>query len=212
MFILEYASPSLNIGAYPMQTMTLEMPLYAWALVGVLLLAWIYLLLPQRFRPFAARSAPPQYLELKWRDPAPVAPPRRVTLEQLASTSSPQLMALVRAFWEARACRVDITGSDLLIHRAATGRVFAVARCNATPVHVEVAEVEALWALVHRHTAPLGLYYGLGGFSAEALEFAKQKHLKLIAGVTLVSEIDSLKPEQQRELHARLAPGMRAAA
>lgn len=195
-----------------METPTLEMPLYAWALVGVLLVAWIYLLLPQRFRPFAPRSAPPQYLELKWRDPAPVAPPRKLTLEQLATTNSRQLLSLVRAFWEARSCTVDATGSELLIHRPSTGRVFAVARCNAAPVQVEVAEVEALWALVHRHTAPLGLYYGLGGFTAQAIEFAKQKHLKLIAGDTLVSDIDSLKPEQQRELHARLDPGMRAAA
>jgi hypothetical protein len=195
-----------------MQSLTLEMPLYAWALVGVLSLAWIYLLLPQRFRPFAPRSGSTQYLELKWRDPAPVAPPRKLTLEQLATTNSRQLLSLVRAFWEARACAVDVTGSELLIHRPSTGRVFAVARCNAAPAQVEVAEIEALWALVHRHTAPLGLYYGLGGFSAEALEFAKQKHLKLIAGDTLVSDIDALKPEQQRELHARLDPGMRAAA
>lgn len=195
-----------------MQALTLELPLYVWAIIGVLLLAWIYLLLPQRFRLFAARTAPPQYLELKWREPAPGAPPPKVTLEQLATTNSRQLLALVRAFWEARACAVDITGSDLLIHRPSTGRVFAVARCNAAPANVGVEEIEALWALVHRHTAPLGLYYGLGGFSVEALEFAKQKHLKLIAGDTLVSDIDALKPEQQRALHARLDPGMRAAA
>lgn len=195
-----------------MQVLTLEMPLYAWALVGVLLLAWIYLLLPQRLRPFATRTPPSRYLELDWRGPEPAAPPRKVTLEQLATTNSGQLLALVRAFWEARACTVDITGSELLIHRPSTGRVFAVARCNAAPVNVGVEEIEALWALVHRHTAPLGLYYGLGGFSAEALEFARQKHLKLIVGDTLVSDIDALKPEQQRELHARLDPRMRAAA
>lgn len=195
-----------------MQEPTLEMPLYAWAMVGVLTLAWIYLLLPQRFRPFAPRPASTRYLELKWREPAPVAPPRKMTLEQLATTNSEQLLALIRAFWEARACTVDIIGPDLLIHRPATGRVFAVARGNAAPVHVGLEEVEGLWALVHKHAAPLGLYYGLGGFSAEALEFAQQKHLKLIAGDRLVSDIDSLKPEQQRELHARLAPEMRAAA
>lgn len=195
-----------------MQELNLDVPLYGWLIVGVLLLAWIYLLLPQRFRPFARKPDSGRYLELKWREPAPGAPPRKVTLEQLATSNSQQLMTLVRAFWEARACTVEIKGSDLLIHRPSTGRVFAVARCSAAPAHVGLEEIEALWALVHKQAAPLGLYYGLGGFSAEALAFAKQKHLKLIAGDTLVSDIDSLKPEQQRELHARMSPQTRAAA
>lgn len=199
-----------------MQQLTLEMPLYVQVLIGVLTLAWIYVMLPERFKP-RRRNAAPRYLQIE-RDAAPAVPvpaarTPKVTLEQLATTDSRQLQALVRAFWQARACAVETIGSDLLIRRPSTGRLFAVARCNAAAsAHVGVAEIEALWALVQRHSAPLGLYYGLGGFAPEASAFVKDKHLKLVAGGTLVAEIDSLKPEQQRELHARLAPEMRAAA
>jgi hypothetical protein len=196
----------------PTPQLTLHVPLYVWPLVAVLALAWIYVMLPERFKP-RSRSQKSTYLQLERFAadiaPAPVAkaaaPAKpQWTLEALRALGPEQLNSLVRGFWLARGCTIEPAGNDLLIFRPSTGRLFAAAHATAdSPQKVGLDQVQSLWELVQQRAAPLGLYYGIAGFTAEAAAFVKDKHLKLVSGSDLLEEIGHLKPEQQQELLAR---------
>jgi hypothetical protein len=207
----------------PTQQLTLHVPLYVWPVVAVLALAWIYVMLPERFKP-RARSQKSSYLQLEHNAaeiaPTPVAkavapaPKPQWTLEALRALGPEQLNTLVRGFWLARVCTVEPAGNDLLIFRPSTGRLFAAAHVTpASPQKVGLDQVKSLWELVQQRAAPLGLYYGIDGFTAEAVAFVKDKHLKLVSGSDFLQEIGHLKPEQQQDLLERaLARPLAAAA
>lgn len=207
------------------QQVTLHVPVYVWPLVGALLIGWIYTLLPEKYRKRSAKPAS-QYLQLN-HDldvpgplTGPVAAPAKAaepamkwTLDLLRSLGPDQLSDLVSAFWQARVCSVDSAGNMLRINRPSTGRLFAVAQvCPASAPKVSLEQVKALFATVHDHSAPLGLYYGLSGFTAEALAFAKDKPIKLLMGSDLLAEIGHLKAEQQDALMQRATSGGQLAA
>jgi len=196
--------------------LTLHMPVLAWVLVGILALAWIYVLLPDRFKP--SRPSRTRYLELKHDfGPPPAAArapaPSPWTPELLRGLDEAKLEKLIGAFWQARACNVESAGADLFIYRPSTGRMFGVAHCQrAGGPRAGVPQIQALWDLVQARSAPLGLYYGLSGFAPEALAFAKDKHLKLVTASDLLAEIAALKPEQQQALMQQLTARELAAA
>jgi hypothetical protein len=209
----------------PTQQLTLHVPLYVWPLIGTLVLGWIYVLLPEKFK---RRSAKPAhaYVQLAQdldipgpatapaakKAPAP-APAAKWTLELLGGLSSEQLTDVICCFWQARVCNVEVAGKDLLIHRPSTGRLFAVAqRVPSSAEKVSVEAIHALWDLTQSRQAPLGIFYGLSGFAPEAMAFAKDKHLKLLMGSDLLAEIGHLRPEQQQALLMRLTEPVRAAA
>ena len=204
--------------------LTLHVPVYVWVIVGVLALAWLKVILPERyFRSRASRKpAPPPYLQLdhghEVAGPAPAAakapaPAATWTLELLRSLRSEQLTEVICGFWQARVCHVEVAGKDLMIQRPSTGRLFAVAHSVPSSAgKVGVEAVRALWELVQSRPAPLGLYYGLSGFAPEALAFARDKPLKLLMGSDLLAEIGHLLPEQQQALMVRLTEPVRAAA
>jgi len=208
----------------PTQQLTLHVPLYVWPLVAVLALAWIYVMLPERFKP-RSRSRKSAYLQLeryaadiaptsvaKAAAPAPAKP--QWTLEALRALGPEQLNSLVRGFWLARVCTIEPAGNDLLIFRPSTGRLFAAAHATAASSQkIGLDQVQSLWELVQQRAAPLGLYYGMDGFTAEAIAFVKDKHLKLVSGSDFLEEIGHLKPEQQQDLLQRaLARPLAAAA
>ena len=209
----------------PTQQLTLHVPVYVWPLVGALVLGWIYTLLPDKYK---KRTAKPDsnYLQLKhdldvagpMAGPAATpakaaAPAMKWTLDLLRSFGPDQLADLVGAFWLARLCTVDSAGNVMRINRPSTGRLFAVAQVSAaSSPKVTLEQIKALFAIVHDHSAPLGLYYGLSGFTPEALAFAKDKPLKLLMGSDLLAEIGHLKPEQQNALMERTTAGQLAAA
>jgi len=206
-----------------MQQMTLNAPLYIWAIVATLALVWIWFLLPDRFKSAARKPAPSRYVQLSQDlDVAGASAPAKVpaaahasnwTLDLLRSLNSEQLTEVIHGFWQARVCNVEITGKDMLIHRPSTGRLFGVAhRMPSSGEKVGLDAVRALWELVQSRQAPLGLFYGLSGFAPEALAFAKDKPLKLLMGSDLLVEIGHLRAEQQQELMARLTHPVRAAA
>jgi hypothetical protein len=195
------------------QQLTLEVPFYVWGLVAVLGLAWIYVMLPERFK-LRSQSGQSKYLQLerlggqdsiKTQVNAVYAPPApKWTLDALRALSPEQLSELVRGFWQARVCTVEPAGNDLLIFRPSTGRLFAVAHTTAAaPQKVGLDQIQSLWEFVQQRAAPLGLYYGVAGFTAEAVAFAKDKHLKLLTGADFLDEIGHLKPEQQQALLER---------
>jgi hypothetical protein len=192
------------------QQLTLEVPFYVWGLVAVLGLAWIYVMLPERFK-LRSRSNPSKYLQLDRMGgedsiatqvrAAYVPPAPKWTLDAQSALSPGQLNELVRAFWQARVCTTEPAGNDLLIFRPSTGRLFAVAHATAASTQkVGLDQVQSLWEFVQQRAAPLGLYYGIAGFTAEATAFAKDKHLKLVAGADFLDEIGHLKSEQQQAL------------
>ena len=193
--------------------LTLHMPVYVWAIVAILALAWLKVLLPERFFRRSAKETPSPYLELK-HDFGPAAPvakaaapaqPGKWTLEVMRELHPTRLEDLISSFWQVRACKVEIEGTDLMVYRPATGRVFAIARCQpAGADKTGVESVRALWELVQQRQAPLGLFYGLSGFAPEAVAFAKDKPLKLLMGSDLLTEIGHLRPDTQRALLARV--------
>jgi hypothetical protein len=198
------------------QQLTLHVPLYVWPLVAVLLMAWIYVMLPERFkRRSKAQGSNYVQLERLAADiaPAPAAVPAakaavpaapKWTLDVLRALSPEQLNSLARGFWLARGCTIEPAGNDLLIFRPSTGRLFAIAHCTAaTPQKVSVDQMQSLWEFVQQRAAPLGLYYGIAGFTDEAIAFAKDKHVKLLSGSDFLEEIGHLKPEQQQSLLQR---------
>jgi hypothetical protein len=206
----------------PSQQLTIDVPVYVWALVAVLALGWIYVMLPERFK-LRARPKQSKYLQLDrlgGEDAVDTqvnrayTPPKPTwTLDALRALGTEQLNELVRGFWLARVCTVEPAGNDLLIFRPSTGRLFAIAHCTAaSPQKVGLDQMQSLWEFVQQRAAPLGLYYGIAGFTAEAVTFAKDKHLKLMAGSDLLEEIAHLKPEQQQELLERAAARPMAAA
>jgi len=202
----------------PTQQLTIHVPVYVWPLVAVLALAWIYVMLPERFRRrsksrqsnyvqlerYAADIAPTPAAKVPAPAPAPAPAKPQWTLEALSALGPEQLNSLVRGFWLARVCTIEPAGNDLLIFRPSTGRLFAAAHATPySPQKVGLDQVQSLWELVQQRAAPLGLYYGIGGFTAEAIAFVKDKHLKLVSGSDLLEEIGHLKPEQQQDLLQR---------
>jgi hypothetical protein len=196
------------------QQLTLHVPLFVWPLVAVLVLGWIYVMLPERFK-LRSKAKGSNYVQLERlaADIAPAPAPAakaatpaapKWTLDVLNGLGPEQLNALARGFWLARGCTIEPAGNDLLIFRPSTGRIFAIAHCTASsPQKVSLDQMQSLWEFVQQRAAPLGLYYGIAGFTAEAIAFAKDKHLKLLTGSDLLDEIGHLKPEQQQSLLQR---------
>ena len=203
--------------------LTLDMPVYAWAIVAVVALAWLKVILPEHlFRLHWSKPAPSRYLELNLgpaqpaaKSPTPVqAPAAKWTLDLIRQLDGARLGRLVCGFWEARACKVEVAAADVIVYRPATGRAFAVARCQAFGANpTDLAPVRSLWDVVQQRQAPLGLLYGVSGFTPEALAFAKDKPLKLLMGSDLLTEIGHLRPDTQRTLLASVTqPEQRALA
>ncbi len=119
------------------QQLTLDMPVFIWAIIGTLTLLWIYVMLPAKYKR-SSKPAASRHLQLEhnFDSAAPAAaaapgPAAKWTLELLRHLDSHQLDELVRGFWMARACSVEAFGTSLVINRPATGRAFAVAQCKA---------------------------------------------------------------------------------
>jgi hypothetical protein len=133
--------------------------------------------------------------------PAP-APARPATWshDAIVKLSPRRFEELVQALWQANGYKAVLAGTDLNIHNAATGRLFAIARAAAAGTAVGVGIVQGLWDVVQRQSAGLGVCYGPSGFAIDALGFAAGKRLKLVSGAELLAQIRVLKPEQQKAL------------
>lgn len=122
---------------------------------------------------------------------------------------------LCERFWSLRGFPARSTGPgadggvDVVIaDQQDPSRVFAVAQCKSwatRPVGVE--PVRALWGVREHQKATLALFYGLSGFSDEAVRFAEGKHLKLISGEVLLEQIQAMPAADQETLLAEITQG-----
>lgn len=138
--------------------------------------------------------------------PAPAAPklalvrPSAWSLDAITRLSPRRCEELVQALWLANGYKAVLTGTDINIHHAATGRLFAIARAATGGGAVGVGTVQGLWSAVQQHAAGLGVCYGPSGFSIDALAYAEGKRVKLVSGAELLAQIRVLKPEPQKAL------------
>lgn len=197
-----------------------DVPAYVWGIVAVLGLAWLFVLMPERLRPWRWQPAEP-IPDLAWTSPEPVlAPaatarvevlsprpvavatrPRGWSLESIARLSPARFDELVQGLWQANGYKAVATGTDVKIHSAASGNLFAVARRLAAPGEpVPATAVEGLWHQVQQAGVGLGICYGLAGFATDALMFAQGKRLKLVSGAELLAQLRALRPEQQQAM------------
>ncbi|MES2489522.1 MAG: restriction endonuclease [Pseudomonadota bacterium] len=122
---------------------------------------------------------------------------------------------LCEGFWKAKGYPAQLTapgadgGIDVVIQdRTDANAVFAIIQCKAwNAKQVGVETVRALWGAKDHFKAKLAIFYGLSGFSADAQSFASEKHLKLVSGEELLTQIKGLSAEQQRELLSHVTRG-----
>lgn len=191
-----------------------EVPGYVWGIVAVLGMIWLAALMPQRtlMRWRAGTPSMPELLPVGMPPlanepaPAPAAPklalvrPSAWSLDAIARLSPRRCEELVQALWLANGYKAVLTGTDINIHHAATGRLFAIARAATGGGAVGVGTVQGLWSAVQQHAAGLGVCYGPSGFSIDALAYAEGKRVKLVSGAELLAQIRVLKPEPQKAL------------
>jgi hypothetical protein len=197
-------------------------PGYVWGIVAMLGLAWVFVLMPERMLPWRRREddhlpdlrwdtqplpalAPlPPRVEKPAAPPAPPPGPSRPTgwtIEALVRLSPARFDELVQALWQSNGYKAVATGHDVKIHQPGSGNLFAVARRPSVPNEaVSTTALEPLWDTVLQNGAGLGICYGLAGFATDALIFSQGKRLKLVSGAELLTQLRTLKPEQQQTL------------
>lgn len=195
--------------AAPADWHTESVPLYVWGIVAVLGMVWLTVLLPPRLSPWrgaiAARMPEPLPVGAAVLPAAPAAAPPAGpgawSLDALRKLSPRRFEELVQALWQTNGYKAVLTGTDVKIHHAPTGRLFAVAQCQppaGAPVGAD--PVRELWETVQRHVAGMGICYSVAGFAAGTLAFAQGKRLKLVSGAELLAQVRALRPEQQKAL------------
>jgi hypothetical protein len=198
-----------------------QVPGYVWGIVAVLGLAWVIVLMPQRLlrwrrreedvpdlrwdtQPLPAVAPLPPRAEKAAAAPAPSPATSRPTswsIEGLVRLSPARFDELIQALWQANGYKAVATGTDVKIHNPGSGNLFAVARRSSVPNEaVSAATLEPLWDTVQQNGVGLGICYGLAGFATDALIYAQGKRLKLVSGAELLTQLRTLKPEQQQTL------------
>lgn len=168
-------------------------------------MSWLF----RQFSPHLEPAAPA-------RPPAPRAAPPAVagssrpwwTLDLLRDLDAPRLESVIHTYWQVRGFLVEQVGADLIITQRLTGQLHAVALCQ--PAHADRVSwnlVQGLADHVRQRGAPIGLFYGMPGFSQVALAFARGMPIRLITAGELLAEIAALAaPQQQALLDRSLRP------
>ncbi len=98
---------------------------------------------------------------------------------------------------------VDVVISD----RMDAKKAFAIIQCKALSSAVGVEKVRALWGAKDHFKAQLAIFYGLSGFTDDAVRFAEGKHLKLVSGEELLKQVLELPAETQQKFLAEITRG-----
>lgn len=122
---------------------------------------------------------------------------------------------LCERFWLLKGypARLTSAGADggvdvVIADQRDASKTFAVAQCKSwTSRPVGVEPVRALWGSRDHFQATLALFYGLSGFTDDAMAFASGKHLKLISGDELLRQIHSLPDADSSSLLAHVTRG-----
>jgi hypothetical protein len=145
--------------------------------------------------------------------PAPY--PEAWSMDLLRTMDWRLLETLVCRYWQIKGYNAATTGPGadggvdvILRDRQDPERAFAVAQCKSwTTGSVGVEPVRALWGARDHFKAQLALFYTVYGFTEAASEFAKSKHLKLIDGHSLLTQINALPTEDAKALLREITEG-----
>lgn len=121
---------------------------------------------------------------------------------------------LCEGFWKAKGHSARGTGPgadggvDVVIADSRDpDKTFAVVQCKAWSKPVGCEPVRALWGTREHLGAPLAIFYSVAGFTPDARAFAEGKHLKLVSGHELLTQLETLPPEASTALLQHVTRG-----
>lgn len=168
-----------------------------------------------------SRKSPPvgaSHLEER-QQPAPADTARAVAPTQwsaqlLRALEWKRFEELCEGFWKAKghAARGTGPGADggvdvVIADSRDPDKTFAVVQCKAWSKPVGCEPVRALWGTREHLGAPLAIFYSVAGFTPDARAFAEGKHLKLVSGHELLTQLETLPPEASTALLQHVTRG-----
>lgn len=145
---------------------------------------------------------------------SPVETPTRWSADLLNALEWKRVEEVCEGFWKAKGflARATGPGSDggvdvMISDNRDPSKVFAVAQCKAWSKPVGVEPVRALWGAKQHFGAELAIFYSIAGFSSDALAFAAGKHLKLVSGDELLSQLVALPLAESEPLLQQVTRG-----
>ncbi|MGH8539140.1 MAG: restriction endonuclease [Stenotrophobium sp.] len=141
--------------------------------------------------------------------------PTEWTLPLIRELEWKRFEELCEGFWKAKGYLANLTGPgadggvDVVIQdRADPSKIFAIIQCKHwSSKQVGVETVRALWGAKDHFKAKLAIFYGMSGFTDDAVRFAAEKHLKLVNGEELLTQIKTLESNQQAYLLEQVTRG-----
>ena len=111
-------------------------------------------------------------------------------------------------YWRAKGYRAELTaagadgGIDLRLYSPSDpGKILAVVQCKSRVKEpVGVSTVRELFGVMNHIAAPMGVLMTSSGFTPDAQEFSRGKHLQLLDGSKLLELIRTLNTEEQAKL------------
>lgn len=142
------------------------------------------------------------------------AKPTQWSMDVLQAMEWKRFEELCEHFWKIKGYPARSTGPgadggvDVVIEdRRDSSKVFAIAQCKAKAKPIGVEPVRALWGCKDHFQAQLAIFYSLTGYSDDAIQFAKGKHLKLVSGAELLKQVLGLPEPDQKTLLAHVTRG-----
>lgn len=116
---------------------------------------------------------------------------------------------LQKTGFDAKRSRVGADGGvDIHIRKRGENRPFAYVQCKAWYAYkVGVKPIRELFGVMAADGIDVGYFVTTGGFTAEAIEFAKGRDMKLISGGYLLGKLNSLPEPERSELLQQITAG-----
>ena len=111
--------------------------------------------------------------------------------------------------WETRPNRIGADGGvDVHLIRQGQPGIAGVVQCKAWNAYtVGVKPIRELFGVMAADRVPEGFFVTTGDYTSEARSFAFGKPMTLIDGSDLLNRLESLTPEAQTDLYARVTSG-----
>lgn len=145
---------------------------------------------------------------------ASAAAPTQWSAQLLQALEWKRFEELCEGFWTAKGHAARGTGPgadggvDVIISDSRDPeKPFAVVQCKAWSKPVGCEPVRALWGTREHLGAPLAIFYSVAGFTPDARAFAEGKHLKLVSGHELLTQLETLPPEASTALLQHVTRG-----
>jgi hypothetical protein len=147
-------------------------------------------------------------------DGCPTRNPQYFTRELLDALEWRRFEQLVEAYFNAtdfsaRRTRAGADGGvDLSVYRRGQDAPFAYVQCKAWHVYdVGVKPVRELFGVMASDGVTQGYFVTTGDFTAEAVDFAEGKALKLVSGKYLLDKLNDLPDDERNEILTEITRG-----